>query len=530
MFRDQPIRAERVAVYIRWSTDDQSEGTTLDVQRDACRHFILSQGWEFRADLLFVDDGYTGANTARPGLERLRHLCRQGDVDCVVVYKLDRLSRSVVDTVKLVMEEWEGGVCLKSAREPIDTSTPMGKQIFYLLVSYAEWERNVIKERTLSGKWKRAQEGKCPGFPAPYGYRNAGTGVFAVDPAEAPVVKRIFDAAAGDRSAKTIAADLNRDGVPARKGQGWSNATVCRLLRNPSYMGVLEYGRTSVTGRGAGGSRRVTHAEAPVKVPGVFPVLVDAATFATVQAALTARQPSRVAPRSLASDALLTGLAVCGRCGQAIVSHRRWGGKYRYYRCSAQFTKGDAYCPCGFIPQQVADAEVRRRVLALDAGQERLEQHRTLCLRAGRLELERLTASLGQARVRLDEAGRREARVQRSFMTGEIDARRFNELMALVEAERREATATVGKLEAGLAAQAATWADQAARQAHQEDKPDIGETAARWDDLAPAERKSILRALLARVLLFRDRETGAVTLELQWRADQQIPAPEGENV
>ncbi|HWI53053.1 MAG TPA: recombinase family protein, partial [Symbiobacteriaceae bacterium] len=161
----------QVAIYIRWSTEDQGEGTTLDVQMEACQAFILSQGWSVAPERIYIDDGISGGTLERPALSRLRSAISQGFVDCVVVYKLDRLSRSVVDMVRLVLDEWEGHCCIKSAREPIDTLTQTGRLFFYQLMSFAEWERSVIRERTFAGKLRRAQEGKNPGITAAYGYR-----------------------------------------------------------------------------------------------------------------------------------------------------------------------------------------------------------------------------------------------------------------------------------------------------------------------------------------------------------------------
>jgi site-specific DNA recombinase len=106
--REKGIDPDKVAIYIRWSTDDQSDGTTLEVQQEGCKHYLLSQGWVVNEDLIFVDDGWSGGNLERPAMTRMRTLVRAGKVDCVVVFKLDRLSRSVIDMVNLVLEEWDG--------------------------------------------------------------------------------------------------------------------------------------------------------------------------------------------------------------------------------------------------------------------------------------------------------------------------------------------------------------------------------------------------------------------------------------
>jgi site-specific DNA recombinase len=80
----------KVALYIRWSTDEQGDGTTLEVQKENCEHYVLSQGWQVNPDLIFIDDGWSGGNLNRPAMTRMRKMIQDGKIDCVVVYKLDR--------------------------------------------------------------------------------------------------------------------------------------------------------------------------------------------------------------------------------------------------------------------------------------------------------------------------------------------------------------------------------------------------------------------------------------------------------
>jgi site-specific DNA recombinase len=150
-----------VAVYIRWSTEEQTEGTTLEVQRERCSLFIRSQGWEHDPQLTFIDDGYSGGTLNRPALTRLRAAVRAGQVDCVVSYSIDRLSRNLADIVALVQKEWAGRAVFRSASQPISTDegNPAGQLIFNMLASFAEFERGLIRERTFSGLVRRAQEG-----------------------------------------------------------------------------------------------------------------------------------------------------------------------------------------------------------------------------------------------------------------------------------------------------------------------------------------------------------------------------------
>ncbi|HWI61163.1 MAG TPA: recombinase family protein, partial [Symbiobacteriaceae bacterium] len=444
----------------------------------------------------------------RPALTRLRRLCREGAVDAVVVYKLDRLSRSVVDTVKLVLEEWEGRVCLKSTREAVDTATPMGRQIFYLLVSYAEWERSVIRERTSAGKWRRAREGRNPGAVAPYGYRNAPGGRFLLEHAEAPVVRRIFAEALGERSARQIAARLNADGVPSRKGSGWSAPVIAKILRNPCYMGVLAYGRSI---RGPGG-RRTRRAE-PACTAGVFPLLVEPELFVRVQAGRTARRPEGLAPRAAASEPLLTGLAVCGLCGGALTGHRRHGERYRYYRCGEAIAKGSAVCAAGYLPRDAVDAAVATAIAEVLGAKATLPDQRTRAAEAVRLEIGRIKSTVRSEARRRRLAQARAARLRTAFLKGDVGGRELQGILAVTDQEQRQAEGELARLQAELTVHERLLLELPS--ATNAQAPTLGEA---WAALSPAERKAVLRTFVARAELAADMTSGAISLSLTWYA------------
>jgi site-specific DNA recombinase len=114
------IASDKVAIYIRWSTEDQGQGHTLEIQRESCRYYCMSQGWVAREDLTFIDDGWSGSNLERPALTRLRDSVKAGQVECAVVYKLDRLSRNIKDIINLVLGEWEEACCVRSTQEPVE--------------------------------------------------------------------------------------------------------------------------------------------------------------------------------------------------------------------------------------------------------------------------------------------------------------------------------------------------------------------------------------------------------------------------
>lgn len=366
---ERQVRPDRVAIYIRWSTDEQGEGTTLDVQREACCSYVHSQGWQVNPDLVFVDDGHSGSSLRRPALTRLRQLVRDDAVDCVVVFKLDRLSRNVVDTVNLALREWDGRTFLKSAREPIDTSSAVGKQLFYMLAGYAEWERSVIRERTLAGKLRRAQQGRNPGFRRPYGYSSGQqSGSYAVVPAEAALVRRIFDLYACGMGYQAIANGLNQGGSTFRGGRPFSAGTVSEILRNRSYVGDLVYRQRPINPRRATDERapRQVRNATPMVVhsPGL-PCIVEPDLFERVQALRRGRAQAAPPNRAVGSNSLLTGLLRCQHCGCRLVSRRGSGARGTAYYVCARARRSEAVpCRCGYLPQDRLDEFLVQRLLA----------------------------------------------------------------------------------------------------------------------------------------------------------------------
>lgn len=489
---EKVIRPDHVSIYIRWSTEDQGDGTTLAVQSEACRHYVLSQGWTVRDDLIYIDDGYSGGSLERPALTRLRQAAKSGEIDCVVVFRLDRLSRSVIDTVTLVLQEWEGLTHVKSAREPVDTTTAMGRQFFYMLVSYAEWERNVIRERMFSGKLRRAREGRSPGMPAPFGYKKGATpGALTAIAAEAAAVRQAFRLAEDGAAHREIARHLTAHGYPTRKGGPWSASMVSKLLRNPIYAGLLVWGRRRANPRWgkAPGERKYRRADPHVVTPGTtIPALIDAGQFDRVQAQLAGRH--RLPPAAAGSAHLLTGLLRCDACGGPMQfnRHQRWA----YYRCS---------CPSPSIPALPLEGAVADAVKAR-YGAAALEGAAAATREMGRREQERqeaARAAMAGARRRLRQQAER---IDRDYRQGRLSAAERAELLAAVRAD-------AGRLEQE---QAAT-SPAAVRPEPEQAAPLPPDP---WAPLTAQEQKELLRGFLAAVRASRpDKEQIAVTLV--WR-------------
>ncbi|HYG60931.1 MAG TPA: recombinase family protein [Symbiobacteriaceae bacterium] len=519
------IAPDKVAIYIRWSTDDQGEGTTLEVQREGCRHYVLSQGWQVRDDLVFIDDGYSGATLERPGLARLREQVCGGRVECVVVYKLDRLSRSVADTARLVMDEWDGVCYVKSAREPIDTTSQAGKMFFYTLMNFAEWERSVIRDRMHAGRLRRAQEGRDPGITLPYGYaKDPHTGAFCAVPHEAAVVRRIFEAYRRGAGLRALANQLNQESVPFRGGRPWQVNTLGYLLSNRAYVGDLVWGlraRNPRSGKRAG-EKAVLRREQPlVDRAGVFPPMIDREEFALVQA-IKAKRPTvgRGGGRSAASAYLLTGFLRCGGCGRPLVGQhndpRREGGYY--YCCITRRDQGAAACPARAIPCQGLDTQVAAQLMRLYEGEKaRLACIHSLDAETGR-RADELRAQAAEAGRRLQRLSGTERRLYGDYNAGVLTLGEFRELRSALHEERAALETARQELCAQLEALARDCHDQAALAAR-------AERLRLWDDLTVPQRKHLLREFLQQVTAWKD-DTGT-TCTLTWRVVTQLRAQTG---
>ncbi|HYG58154.1 MAG TPA: recombinase family protein [Symbiobacteriaceae bacterium] len=495
----------RAAIYIRWSTEDQGEGTTLDVQLDACRAYALSQGWQTGEELVFVDDGISGATMDRPALRRLREAVAGGLVDCVVVYKLDRLSRSVLDMLKLVLEEWKDRCHVKSAREPIDTMSATGRMFFYQLMSFAEWERAVIRDRMFAGKVRRAQEGKDPGITVPFGYVKEAGGTIAVDGRTAPAVQRIFRLYLSGLGCRAISRVLHQEGILSPGGGQWSQASVAQVLGNPAYTGVLWYGKKVTRG-----DRRVKAAEPLAVKEGFFPPLVSRAEFESVQR-LRVQRPGvgKGGGRAVRSRHLLTGVLRC-QCGHAMIARRFSKGarSYSYYACSAVQHAGPHRCGAGCIRQQALDGLVAGELLRRFRGAR--ERVATVVARENRDRCLAATAACEAAAAevrRLDEA---EKRLKGMMVDGRMTMAEYRELRGTLAEKLAAARAALGRARqnqelAPLAVEADSLNTRLL--AHTDE----------WEALGQVERKQLLGQFVSAVRVYRDKGAGELSCEICWR-------------
>ena len=255
-------RIGRCAVYTRKSTEEglEQEFNTLDAQREACAAFILSQkheGWELLPEF-YDDGGYSGGNMERPGLKQLMADVENGRVDVIVVYKVDRLSRSLADFAKIVEVLDRVGASFVSVTQAFNTTTSMGRLTLNVLLSFAQFEREVTGERIRDKVAASKKKGMWMGGPVPLGY-DVKERKLVVNPAEAATVRHIFERYLALGSGPQLVDELLDRGVQTKLrlfkdgrqigGVPFTLGPLSHLLNNPVYVGEVRHKGTNYPGQ-----------------------------------------------------------------------------------------------------------------------------------------------------------------------------------------------------------------------------------------------------------------------------------------
>ena len=237
---------KRACVYTRVSTDAQGEDgkVSLPKQERMAKACIESKGWKYVGT--YEDNGYTGRNTNRPALQEMLSAVRKGEVDAIVIFKLDRLSRRQRDTLNIIEDYLlKNNVDLVSLRETLDTSTPWGRAMIGVLSSFNQLESENIAQRTAMGRYATAREGGYAGGKPPLGYK-AVDGQLVIVPEEAEIVRLVYALRAEGKTLMAITDELNARGYRSKKGNEFKHSAIQTILNNEStYRGNYKYGEES---------------------------------------------------------------------------------------------------------------------------------------------------------------------------------------------------------------------------------------------------------------------------------------------
>lgn len=462
----------RVAAYVRVSTIEQrDEGYSLDVQKDRLLAFAKSQGWD---DItIYMDDGYTGTDMNRPGLKRMIRHIEEKMINCVIVMKLDRLSRKQKDALYLLEDVFDkNGVIFKSSTEPFDTSTPLGKAMIGVLAVFAQLERDMIVERTTSGRRERVSKGKWYGGPVPFGYSwNKEAQELEIVPEEAQLVREVFSRYKNGDSRLSIA-----EWVSTRsKARTFDHSTIRDILSRPIYMGKLANAGSLVSGN---------------HVPIIEPELWHA-----VQIELQRRKDGMTP----IGDYLLSGLLRCAECGANVVPVKRTttrNGKtysYEFYACKNQHVRPKDrtdYCSLGYFHRADVESYVVDQIKTLSLAPVRMNQYMEQFTARDDSEIIRLLEN------KIDTINEGLDNLYDAIQTGSIKASAVSERIRKLEEEREAVYAQLDDLkDANPKLNSPSIVMHIIRQA-----------ANAWDHLTDDERKQALRKIVLVIHLKRDKQ------------------------
>ncbi|MCZ6806323.1 MAG: recombinase family protein [Deltaproteobacteria bacterium] len=497
----EPRKRIRCGIYTRKSHEEglDQDFNSLDQQRESAEAYIESQkleGW-FALPERYDDAAFSARTMDRPALQKLLVDVERGHVDIVVIYKIDRLSRSLRDFGRLMDVFDQHGVSFVSVTQRFDTSSSMGKLTLNILMSFAEFEREVIGERIRDKIAAHKRRGKHTGGMPVLGYdtdREAKR--LVVNAKEARLVRRIFRRFSELGSTTALAAELNRQSQRTKEwttlkgkvqgGRRWTKSHLYRLLNNPKYIGKVEH-RGEI-------------------YPGEHEAIVSEKLWDEAHRVFAKRHKAPSRRTRAETQALLRGIIRCAHCGCSMgpTSTKKNGRSYRYYICVCASKNGYDTCPV----KTVAAGEIEEAVV---------EELRAVCrspeliaptLRAAQVreadELERLRGERAELEAKLRGLAEKAGRLLDVTADG---ASSIAEELRLTGGDIDEVKR---RLEETTAQISALYDHALTEREVIEALPEIDPL---WDELFPAEQARIVKLLVERVEV---REDG---LEVRLRCD-----------
>lgn len=498
--KNVPTATVRCAIYCRKSTSEglDSDFNSLDAQREACEAYIGGRhrdSWTC-LDEHYDDGGYSGGDMERPALRRLLADIEAGKVEVVVVYKIDRLSRSLIDFAKMMaVFEKHGASCI-SISQQFDTTTPIGRLTLHMLLSFAQFERELIAERTRDKMSAARRRGKwCGGRPF-LGYDiDPTTKRLVVNEEEAERVRAIFELYLERESIMEVLREVNAKGWTLKAfttkdggvcgGGNFDRGRLHALLTNITYTGKIRY-------------RDEIH-------EGEHPPIIDAETFSRVQDLMRENRFSGPKKKTSEHAPLLRGLLHCKACGKAMSLSWTSKGqrKYRYYLCNGAAKKGWDTCPSKSVPAAQIEQFVVAEIKAIGSDPQLVNE-----------TIAKMRANLDAQR---DALSRQRTSAVRELQRHHDDLRRMaaaGETSLLVDLQERilGCESRIRQVDDNLAA-IKPLPESDLRKALAEFEPV-------WASLSPSEQAKLLNLLLERIDY--DGAAGSVTLRFWPNGFQQM--------
>lgn len=368
------MKKKLVGGYIRVSTERQVEGYSIEGQITQIEQYCQFNGYEL-VDI-YADRGISGKSMNRPELQRMLNDAKNGKLDCVMVYKTNRLARNTSDLLTIVEELHRQNVEFFSLSERMEVKNSTGKLMLQILASFSEFERNTILENIYTGQHQRALEGYYQGN-LPLGYNNIPDNKkeLMINQHEANIVKYIFESYAKGHGYRKIANALNHKGYVTKKGNPFSISAVTYILSNPFYIGKIQFAKY----KDWNDKRRKGLNDNPVIAEGKHTPIISQALWDKVQ---FKRQESRKKPQVHGKGTnLLTGIVKCPKCGAAMAASNTTNTlkdgtkkRIRYYSCSNFRNKGSKVCSANSVRADVLEKYVMDQILEIIKSKKLLKQ------------------------------------------------------------------------------------------------------------------------------------------------------------
>ncbi len=490
----------RAAIYTRKSTTAglDSNFTSLQNQRERAEAYVTSQGWTASATP-FDDGGFSGGNTDRPALQQLMQRVETREFDVIVVYRLDRISRSLVDFVKIHEFLDRHGVALVSVTESINTTTAHGRMMVNVLLSFAQYERELAAERTRHKIHAARRRGKWTGGRPVLGYDVVDRRL-AVNRDEAAQVKVIFDLYVENPSLIAVVQELNRRGWRQKAwiaktgrecgGNPWNKTSLRTLLINPLYIGKQKLGDETFKGE--------------------HKAIVARKLFDRVQGLMADNRNTCRNATHNGSGFLLRGLLRCSACDAALTptSTKRRNKAYRYYVCRAAQKNGHATCPSKAISANKVESFIVDQIRRIGADTQ--------------LQDETFRQAVGQVKAQRRGLRRERRMLERDLTTSHADVERLVGAVSrttgpaadAITAELEKAQShgqtiesRLSEIDDGLAVLKVQDVDRDDLTRALEEFDPI------WEALMIPERERVMRLLVETI----DYDGGTGTMSIQWR-------------
>ena len=349
------------AVYTRKSTSEglEQDFNSLDAQRESCMAYIASQkgeGW-IPLQKEYDDGGFTGANIERPALQELIKDIENGKVNCIVVYKVDRLSRSLLDFAKLLEFFDKYQVTFVSVTQHFNTNNSMGRLTLNILLSFAQFEREIISERTKDKMGAARKKGKWLGGRPAIGYdTDRDKQKLVINPKEAESIRFIFETYIKEKSVMSLLNIIREKGITTKQmvcmngkeytGHTFYKSSICRLLQNPLYIGKVKYNNELYEGE--------------------HEAIIDEETFYKVQNIMAENVNTRNHVKNNSYSSLLRKMLFCKHCDQVMIPTyaSKKQKKYQYYLCKTANVYGYSKCPTKSVSKQSIEESVVNKLLS----------------------------------------------------------------------------------------------------------------------------------------------------------------------